>query len=98
MLWGDAEKVRERFGDGISRFSIDKQIYPLWDYPFGVAEVVQFFFENYDPMQTTLASLSDEQGQQLRTELEGVFAAHSVEVPNGIRLVAEFLHVDASAR
>ncbi|MEL6110540.1 MAG: class I SAM-dependent methyltransferase [Planctomycetota bacterium] len=98
MLWGDADKVRVRFGDSVDRLSITKQIYPLWDYPFGVAEVVEFFFQNYGPMQKTLASLSDHEGQKLRTELEGVFSANSIEVQNGIRLIAEFLHVDALKR
>jgi ubiquinone/menaquinone biosynthesis C-methylase UbiE len=47
LLWGNEEVVKERFGYSVSHMILTKKIYPLWDYPFDVPEVVQFFFDNW---------------------------------------------------
>jgi ubiquinone/menaquinone biosynthesis C-methylase UbiE len=95
MLWGDETTVRGRFNTGIAELELTKRTYPLWTYPFAVPEVVEFFRQNYGPMQRAFAAL-DESGQKaLRHDLEQVFSAHNRATDGTTRLEGEYLEVIA---
>ena len=61
VLWGDEAIVRERFGAGVSDLRLTRVLY-RFDYPFGPADVVEFFRQYYGPATRAFAAL-DELGQ-----------------------------------
>ena len=94
-LWGDEETVKGRFGDSVSSLVLTKKNYPLWTYPFGVPEVVQFFFDNYGPTERGYESLDDGGRKSLREGLERVFSEHSTATDGTTDFAAEYLEVEA---
>jgi ubiquinone/menaquinone biosynthesis C-methylase UbiE len=95
MLWGDETSVRERFNEGIQELKLTKGMYPSWSYPFAVPEVVEFFRQNYGPMQRAFASLEPSNQDMLRHDLEGVFSAHNRATNGTTWLEGEYLEVMA---
>lgn len=95
LLWGNEEVVKERFGHSVSHIILTKKIYPLWDYPFDVPEVVQFFFDNYGPMNKAINALDEEGGKSLRADLERVFSEFNIAENGATTLFGEYLEVDA---
>jgi len=95
VLWGNEEMVKERFGKSVSHIILTKKIYPMWDYPFEVSEVVQFFFDNYGPMNKAINALDEEKGKSLRKDLEKLFSDFNVAENGTTTLFGEFLEVDA---
>ncbi len=61
LMWGDPDKVRERFGDGLSELKITPRMFPF-RYPFGPAGVTEVFMKFYGPTVTALGAL-DEAGK-----------------------------------
>ena len=94
-LWGDEETVKERFGDGASSLTLTKKNYPLWTYPFGVPEVVQFFFDTYGPTEKAYASLDEEGRNSLRAGLEKVYSDYNTATDGTIDFAGEYLEVEA---
>src|SRR6266540_2582037 len=60
MLWGNEDMVRERLRDGVRALQLTRRTYPVWNYPFGVPEVVEFFRQTYGPVQRAFATLDAE--------------------------------------
>jgi ubiquinone/menaquinone biosynthesis C-methylase UbiE len=94
-LWGDETTVKERFGTDVSSLTLTRKIYPLWTYPFGVEELVQFFFDYYGPTEKAYAALDDEGKKSLRSGLEKVFSDYNIATDGTIDFVAEYLEVEA---
>ncbi len=97
-LWGDEATVRERFGDGVTSLELARRIYPSFNYPFGVPEVVEFFRKNYGPMQKAFAALDTDGQKALRQDLEQVFATHNTSANGTTALRSEYLEVIAHRR
>jgi len=77
VLWGDEATVRERFRDGVASLDLTRQSF-RFEYPFGPAEVVEFFRVNYGPMTRAFASI-DEKGQaELRKALVELWSANNL--------------------
>ena len=95
LLWGNEEVVKERFGNSVSHIILTKKFYPLWDYPFDVPEVVQFFFDNYGPMNKAINALDEAGGENLRKDLERVFSDFNIAENGTTTLFGEYLEVDA---
>ncbi len=95
MLWGDEATVRERFREGIKALTLTRRMYPSFNYPFAVPEVVEFFRENYGPMQRAFAVLESTSQEKLRHDLEQVFSAYNRATDGTTRLEAEYLEVIA---
>ncbi|MCL4246493.1 MAG: methyltransferase domain-containing protein [Candidatus Dadabacteria bacterium] len=95
LLWGNEEVVKIRFGNAVSHIILTKKIYPLWHYPFGVPEVVQFFFENYGPTNRAAQALDGEKRGALRKDLEQVFSEFNIAKDGTTTLFGEYLEVDA---
>jgi len=96
MLWGDEATVRERLHDGIRALQLNRRIYPLWNYPFGVPEVVEFFRQTYGPTQRAFAALDADGQKALRKDLEDVFSEYNRATDGTTSLESEFLEVIAT--
>lgn len=95
MLWGHEPTVRERLRDGIRALTMTHRTYPLFDYPFSVPEVVEFYRQNYGPIYRAFAALDAEGQKALRKDLEDVFSEYNRATDGTTSLESEFLEVDA---
>jgi len=93
VLWGDERIVAERFGDRVSNLRMSRVIY-RFDYPFGPADVVEFFRKNYGPTTRAFASLGDDDSAALRADLVDLWASHNQTIePSRTVVDAEYLEV-----
>jgi SAM-dependent methyltransferase len=76
VLWGDESVVRERFGAGVSDLRLRRVMY-RFDYPFGPAEVVEFFRQNYGPTTRAFATLGEAEQAALRADLVDLWTSHN---------------------
>ena len=94
VLWGVEEKVRERFGEGISKLETRLQKV-TWVFPFSPAEVVEHFRLYYGPAQKAMGALDEQKGAALRKDLEELFTTHNQATDGTTRVEAEYLEVVA---
>jgi ubiquinone/menaquinone biosynthesis C-methylase UbiE len=94
VLWGVEEKVRERFGEGISKVETRLQKV-TWVFPFSPAEVVEHFRLYYGPAQKAMGALDEQKGAALRKDLEELFTTHNQATDGTTRVEAEYLEVVA---
>lgn len=94
LKWGDPDTVRERFGSGVTKLEMRKMQYPM-RYPFGPAEVADFFFEFYGPTLRALAALEGDKRTALRDELVQLWTRNNVATDGSTLVEAEYLEVDA---
>lgn len=95
VKWGDEETVRDRFAKGIAELILTRKMYPLWRYPFGPAEVVEFFRQFYGPANRAFAALETQAQAALRAELEELWTAHNTSTDGTTGVQAEYLQVIA---
>jgi SAM-dependent methyltransferase len=96
LLWGDEDVVRQRFGDGVSDLRLTRVLY-RFDYPFGPADVVEFFRQYYGPATRAFATLGRAEQAALRGELVQLWSAHNTASVTGRTMVdAEYLDVVAT--
>jgi SAM-dependent methyltransferase len=94
VLWGDEATVRERFREGVAELTLTRRFYSF-KYPFGPAEVVEFFRTYYGPTQRAFAAL-DANGQSvLRRDLEALWSAHNRATDGTTHVESEYLEVVA---
>lgn len=96
-LWGDEATVRARLGEYVSELHLTRRSYPF-KYPFGVAEVVEFFREYYGPTNRAFASLDEEGQAALRHDLERLWSLHNQADDGTVYLESEYLEVQAIRR
>lgn len=94
MGWGNEETVRERLGPGVRELHFERFAYPF-EYPFGPAEVVEFFRAYYGPTNRAFAALDPEAQAALRADLEAHWAGHNEAAGGTTRLTSELLVVRA---
>ena len=94
MLWGDESVLRERFGNGVAALSFERMAYPLV-YPFGPAEVVEFYRTYYGPTNRAFAALPENLQAPLRHDLEAHWAEHNRATDGTTRLDSELLILNA---
>ena len=96
LLWGDESVVRERFGARVSDLRLTRVLY-RFDYPFGPADVVEFFRQYYGPATRAFATLGEAEQAALRAELVRLWSAHDTAAVGGRTTVdAEYLEVVAT--
>jgi SAM-dependent methyltransferase len=96
LLWGDERVVRDRFGAGVSDLEVTRILYRL-DYPFGAADVVEFFRQYYGPATRAFATLGDAEQAALRAELVHLWSTHDTAGVTGRTTVdAEYLDIVAT--
>jgi len=95
VLWGDEATVRERLREGIASLNLTRRMY-RFAYPFSPAEVVEFFRQNYGPMQKAFASLSVVEEAELRGELIELWSSRNQANGDATIVDAEYLEVIAT--
>jgi len=94
VLWGKEEVVRERFGKLGWKVQATPRIMEF-KFPFGAAEVVNFFREYFGPTKIAFSRL-DEKGQAaLAADLEKLWGDHNEGPGNETRVKAGYLEVQA---
>lgn len=92
VKWGEEETVRERLRDGISDLKLASKIC-AFKFPFGPADVVEYFRMYYGPAQRAFAAL-DENGQAaMRKELEQLWSDNNKATDGTTDVDAEYLEV-----
>jgi len=93
VLWGDETTVRERFGSGVSALRLTRVNY-RFDYPFGPAEVVEFFRKYYGPTTRAFAALGEADRAALRQALVDLWSANNRAADSSRTIVdGEYLEV-----
>jgi SAM-dependent methyltransferase len=97
LLWGTEEAVRERLGGGCTSIAFERRLI-TFEYPFGPAEVVEYFRLWYGPTLRAFATLDEAGREGLRAELERLWTDRN-EATDGTTLVrSEYLEVIAVVR
>lgn len=92
LLWGVEENVRERFGSGVSELKITRYMYPF-RYPFGPAEVVDFFNQYYGPTNKAFGSMNEDEQKAFNADLIEVWTKNN-EATDGTTFVqSEYIEV-----
>jgi len=95
IKWGDEETVRQRLSDGISDLKLTRRLCSF-KYPFGPAEVVEFFRMYYGPTQRAFEALDANGQAALRSDLEQLWSEHNKATDNQTDVQGEYLEVVAT--
>ncbi|MEO5800684.1 MAG: class I SAM-dependent methyltransferase [Gemmatimonadales bacterium] len=94
MKWGDEPTLRWRLGRGTASLKVTRRMYPM-HFPFPPNEVVEFFRENYGPVNRAFVSLDSIDQQDLRYDLEELWTRHNRASDGTTEVQAEYLEVVA---
>lgn len=95
ILWGVDEKVRERFGDGVSKIETTLRYVPF-NFPFSPAEVVEHFRVYYGPTYKAFGSLDENKQAALRKDLEELWTKNNQATDGTTSVECEYLEVVAT--
>lgn len=93
LAWGDEATVRDRLQPGAARIATTRRLYPM-RYPFGPAEVVDFFITYYGPTNRAHATLDATGQAALRADLEQLWAGNNRASDGSTQVESEFLEVE----
>lgn len=94
LKWGEEQIVRERFQQDIVELRCEKRNYPF-SYPFGPAEVLEFYRTYYGPANRAFAGLDETGKEALRHELEQLWTKHNQAKDGTTQYQSEYLLVTA---
>jgi len=94
-LWGVEENVIDRLHSGFTGFTLERKYYPLWSYPFGTSELVEYFRQHFGPVKQAFDSITTRQQSSLRAELEDIYSAHNIATDGSTQIKGEYLNVSA---
>jgi SAM-dependent methyltransferase len=97
LMWGDETTARERLGEYVSDLQLTRRLYPF-KYPFGAAEVADFFFKFYGPTNRAYNSLDADKQSALRYDMEQLWAQHNQATDGTLYLESEYLDVQGIRR
>jgi SAM-dependent methyltransferase len=97
LLWGTEDAVRERLGGGCTSLAVARRLM-TFEYPFGPAEVVEYFRLWYGPTLRAFAALDEAGREGLRRELERLWADRNEASDGTTRVRSEYLEVVAVVR
>lgn len=97
LMWGNPEKVQERFGEGVSDLRCTTYMYPMV-YPFGPAEVADFFIEYYGPTNRMFAGLGSEKQAEFREEFAALWKTNNTATDGTTFVPSEYIEVVATVR
>lgn len=97
LLWGTEEAVRERLGGGCTSLAFARRLIAL-EYPFGPAEVVEYFRLWYGPTLRAFAALDEAGREGLGRELERLWTDRNEATDGTTRVRSEYLEVIAIVR
>ena len=94
VLWGDEETVKQRLSDGISDLRMIRT--PIsFTFPFGPAEVVDYFREYFGPTKMAFAALDADGQAALRKDLVDLWTEHNHATDGTSDVESEYLEVTA---
>lgn len=93
VLWGDDNVVRERFGSRAKVETWKREV--VFDFPFGPAQVVDFFKTHFGPTQMTLARLDPTAQAAMLAEMTQHWASRNEGDANHTVVHGEYLEVHA---
>lgn len=96
-LWGDEAVIRARLGKYVSELQLTRRMYPF-KYPFGPAEVVEFFRAYYGPTNRAFSTMDADGQAVLRHDLEQLWSRHNQSANGSLYLESEYLEVQAVRR
>lgn len=94
VKWGDEATVRERLRNGTKRIDVARHHYPF-RYPFGPAEVVDFFREYYGPTNRAFASIDETGKRALKDDLVQLWKANNLAGDGTTHVESEYIEVTA---
>lgn len=97
LLWGDPDTVRARFGDSVQDLTIRTYLYPF-RYPFGPAEVVDFFIQFYGPTLKAYGSLDDAGKAAFRSDLIELWSTNNRADDGVTHVESEYIEILAKKR
>ncbi len=97
LLWGTEDAVRERLGGGCTAVTSIRRLITL-EFPFGPAEVVEYFRLWYGPTLRAFAALDEAGREGLRHELERLWGDRNEAKDGTTRVRSEYLEVVAMVR
>jgi hypothetical protein len=95
LLWGDAATCRQRLSAGVTDVKITRYMYPV-KYPFGPADVVDFFFDYYGPANRAYASLGETAKAALHTDLTALWTRNNLGDDHTTCVESEYIEVVAT--
>jgi ubiquinone/menaquinone biosynthesis C-methylase UbiE len=94
VMWGVEEKVRERFGEGISKLEARPQNL-TFAFPFSPAEVVEHFRTYFGPAHKAFNSLDENGAAALQKDLEQLWIENNRATDGTTSVEGEYLEVIA---
>jgi SAM-dependent methyltransferase len=94
LLWGDEATVRERFSGHGTDIRVTRILGEL-NFPFSIAETVEFYRLHYGPTLKAFAGLSEVAQAALRRDLEDLYTRHNEATDGTTSIMAEYLEVVA---
>jgi SAM-dependent methyltransferase len=94
LLWGDEATVRERFSGHGTDIRVTRILGEL-NFPFSIAETVEFYRLHYGPTLKAFAGLSEVVQAALRRDLEDLYTRHNKATDGTTSITAEYLEVVA---
>jgi SAM-dependent methyltransferase len=94
LLWGDQSEVRARFREGVTGLRMTPMLARL-QFPFPVAETVEFYREYYGPTRKTFETLTGEKQIALRRDIESLYRDHNRASDGTTVIEAEYLEIEA---
>lgn len=95
VLWGVEEKVRERFGNGVSKIEATPRIL-TWNFTTSPVEVVEHFRVYYGPTNKAFGALDEQKAAALRKDLEDLWTKNNKATDGTTSVEAEYLEVVAT--
>lgn len=92
LMWGNEDTCRLRLSHGTRDLKITRRLYPF-EYPFGPAEVVDFFIQYYGPTLRAHSSLGEAGKKALHADLTDLWTKNNIGSPTACRVAAEYLEV-----
>lgn len=97
LLWGNEATLRERLGADFSNIQLTQR--PIvFDFPFGAAEVVEFWRVYYGPTNRAFEALKDNPDKHaaLRSDLEQLWTEYNQTTDGTTRVETEYLAMVAT--
>ncbi len=94
VLWGDEQTVSERLSSGISDLTLTRRTIDFV-FPFGPADVVEYFRQFYGPTLKAFEALDGDAHQVLRAELVELWTNNNTATDGTTLVPAEYLEVRA---
>ena len=92
LLWGDEATCRQRLSSGVKDLRVTRYMYPF-EFPFGPAQVVDFFIEYYGPTNRAFGALSAAGKEAFHSDLTELWTRNNLVTDGTTRVAGEYIEV-----